>query len=953
MENIETGGERLSEQARALWAKTGTREAPNLWGALIVHLADTAQVARLLWRHWLATSTRDYICCQMGLDNNQAQTVLSWVACVHDIGKATPSFESKVPERAEAVREAGLLMGANAERLQHAYLGEILFQEWLVHHGVDEGLAESLAVLVGAHHGVNSSEDDLSRIRTRNKINCVGCLGNVAWSVVQDELLVWAFEQTGMQDQKAYLAHGNIPPAAQVLLIGLVIMADWIASNVDLFPLESHYDGWAHCQKRANSAWNQLHLPRPIRIESVPYDDEAMFHGRFPGLPNDAELHATQKMVMDSARQMDEPGLVIVEEQMGGGKTEAAAMAAEILLQKFGGSGVAFLLPTQATSNAMFARMQNWLQCFIAAQHLDYSQDIHLLHGKAALNQDFASLPLWKATWMGDEPTDGEPIVVNQWFSGAKRGLLAPFVVGTVDQLLMAALKTKHLHLRHLGLANKVVVIDEVHAYDAYMCEYLKCILKYLGSYHVPVILLSATLPPSRREELLKAYRGELRRRRSRRFSLPGPPRLESGRPAYPLVSLTSSNRSMSPSYHVITKPSDSRSIKLGYILDNLDDLVSELKIVLRDGGCACVIRNTVRRAQEAYEVLKAELDVEVLLIHSRFVATDRAANDGHISKLLGPDESSRPKAMVVVSTQVIEQSLDVDFDYMITDIAPIDLMIQRMGRLHRHRRGDEESRRPEPLQTARCAITGYNSREEDAPEFARGIDAIYQPAILMRTLAVLEPMIYGQQGLSLPDDIATLIESVYEQDVQIPDTWRDAYQQALLKEGEEMERKKQSANEWLLGNMPYLSLRGWMRARVNWQDETLGRASVRDTDETIEVAVVLQTARGIELLPWVARELEVDPFLGTGADVPDDAHARAVSLCSVCLPPAMSAPYVAGDVIGALENKARFPGWRESRWLYGVLPLVLDERGEAVIECDKKAFCVRYTKEVGLELIN
>ena len=240
---------------------------------------------------------------------------------------------------------------------------------------------------------------------------------------------------------------------------------------------------------------------------------------------------------------MDDPGLLIIEAPMGNGKTEASLLCAEVMAAKSGAGGVAYLLPTMATSNAMFSRVEEWLKT-VPDSKGGSMESMQLLHSKAALNPDYSKLRSWGSTWMGDEAKANveEGVVAHQWFAGKKRGLLSSFVVGTVDQLLMAALKVKHVQLRHLGLAGKVVVVDEVHAYDAYMNTYLDRILTWLGAYGVPTILLSATLPANRRDELIHAYRGRDRksaRNNSRRKDIPQAPCEESGCPAYPLITTT------------------------------------------------------------------------------------------------------------------------------------------------------------------------------------------------------------------------------------------------------------------------------------------------------------------------------------------------------------------------------------------------------------------------------
>ncbi|MEK8106498.1 hypothetical protein NKG94_17000 [Micromonospora sp. M12] len=176
------------------------------------------------------------------------------------------------------------------------------------------------------------------------------------------------------------------------------------------------------------------------------------------------------------------------------------------MARRTGASGCYLALPTRATSDAMFARMLSWLRRLPDAQVGRGDRDVRLAHGKAALNPEYDQLRMTSLPSGIAEDTGGAAIGVHRWLAGPKRTLLSSFVVGTIDQLLFAALRSKHLVLRHLGLAGKVVVIDEAHAYDVYMGRFLDRALEWLGAYGVPVVVLSATLPAHRRAELMAAY---------------------------------------------------------------------------------------------------------------------------------------------------------------------------------------------------------------------------------------------------------------------------------------------------------------------------------------------------------------------------------------------------------------------------------------------------------------
>lgn len=577
---------------------------------------------------------------------------------------------------------------------------------------------------------------------------------------------------------------------------------------------------------------------------------------------------------------------------------------------------------------------------------------------------------------MGDEAEAyvEEGVIAHQWFAGKKRGLLSSFVVGTVDQLLMAALKVKHVQLRHLGLAGKVVVVDEVHAYDAYMNTYLDRILTWLGAYGVPTILLSATLPANRRGELIRAYRGKDRksaRNNSRRKDIPQAPCEESGCPAYPLITAVTYTGSLDQGmYRMFEDLSAGTNVIVQEMEDDDRALVAQLNDLLSDGGCACVLRDTVSRAQSAYQKLRKAFGVFcVKLVHSRFIAVDRMRNDAELLCLLGPDSDSRPDKLIVVGTQVIEQSLDIDFDVMITDIAPIDLLLQRMGRLHRHQRGEGQSHRPEKLRQARCYVVGVEDWSEAPPRLAKGIDSVYPKALLWRSMLALRTKADGSDAatINLPHDIAMLVGLVYSLgnnrgwslSVDAGQEWADALQSAEKELLESRESAQGRARAWLLDKPKKRkgsSLIGWLRDSYSALDDVRARAAVREADESIEVVAVQGLEGEFRLLPWVVDVQGSRPnggSLGNGYGVPDDEAARLAANCTVSLPPRLSSVRSYREVIDALESQVQIPGWQESRWLQGQLVMVFDPECNSVVETSSCVYRLHYSEEAGLELVS
>ncbi|MDT0529172.1 CRISPR-associated helicase Cas3' [Micromonospora sp. DSM 115977] len=935
------GGPKLGDAARSVWGKTDRKgTSPVGWLPLWRHLADTADVAGRLWEHWLSPAVRQRIADELPGGDADARTLAVWTAGVHDIGKATPAFACQAYALAERMRDHGLgyhrdLIRADRKYAPHATAGHLVLADWLQQqHWTDP---HSYAVIVGGHHGVPPTDEGLRDVQVRPHL-----LGDPDWRQVQHELLNWMAERSGAGERLIEWSDAPLSQPVQAALTGLVIVADWIASNEEFFPyiLESTD------ADRLTAGWELLDLPVPWRPAAPPVSVDEMFGARFE-LPAAAVPRPVQRTVAGLAATMPAPGMMIVEAAMGEGKTEAALAAVEILARRTGASGCYLALPTRATSDAMFNRMLSWLRRLPDAQVGRGDRDVRLAHGKAALNADYDRLRTTSLPSGIAEDDGGTDIGVHVWLAGPKRTLLSSFVVGTIDQLLFAALRGKHLVLRHLGLAGKIVVIDEAHAYDVYMSRFLDRALEWLGAYGVPVIVLSATLPARRRAELMAAYDiGRLGAVPALTWRDRGKPRVDPYAPLrtdlrYPLVTVSTADRGATA-----TSCADSGrgvEVKLRRLADDLPTLVELLRDQLADGGCALVVRNTVARVQETAAALRAALgpDIPVSVAHSRFMAVDRAAKDRWLRDTFGPPGSgSRPHRHVVVASQVAEQSLDIDFDLLVTDLAPVDLVLQRIGRLHRHARGD----RPAKLATPTCWISGADWTTEP-PHPVAGSRRVYQPATLLRSAAVLLPHLNGTP-LRLPCDIAPITQAAYGDAELGPPSWQPAMAEAEAKQRDEITTKELKADGFRLAGVAEAGapLIGWLSGGVGNADDRAALGHVRDTDaESLEVLLLVRTPDGLVLPPWID---------GGGVSVPTSSLPRWplprwIARCTLPLPRAMTATDVIDEVIAELERRTDLSAWQDSHWLAGELVLDIDTDGTATVA----GFDLHYHPEEGLRV--
>ena len=954
----------LSARAQRVWAKSGYDPESRRWLPLWLHLLDSAALAGHLAEHWLAPTVQDLIEREFADSASGLAPVdefcllASWTAGVHDVGKCTPAFSCQVTSLDDRMAEVGLRhehVDTNERRkLPHALAGHLILESWFTdEHDWEFDPAQALASVVGAHHGIPPRDGDINCGRVHEHL-----LGDKAWAATQRELLELVTARTGAGPLLPGWGRHRWSQPFLVELSGLVIVADWLASTESYFPhLHLDDDGLDHLapdahDERVATGRSRLEIPVPWHPRDEGADPDVLLTQRFD-LPGGARATDVQARTLEAARTMELPGMLIVEESTGGGKTEAALMAAEVLAARTGRAGVLFALPTQATTDAMFSRELSWLERIEEAYTAGGAPSdfaVQLVHGRARLNEEARvlrrrgyeirdrllgalggqadSVPRPAGIgWDEEEARTSRTasakrrrradLAILAWFNGRKKTMLADFVVTTVDHLLFEAMRAPHLAMRHLGLSRKVVVVDEVHSYSTHMNVYLDRALTWLASYGVPVVLLSATLSEARCTALVDAYRRGLRLAAGEKVPTtpetvrtPFPCLVTAGRERTEVTATSASGRRSTVRLRRLTK----------------DALVPLLTEALADGGCALVVRNTVRRAQETYELLRETFGEDVGLNHARFTIGDRLAKDADLLRRFGPPRSrpDRPHRAVVVATQVVEQSLDVDFDLLVSDLAPIDLTLQRMGRLHRHNRP-----RPPRLATPTCYIDYLPSTTSDDPAVEPGAKAIYGEQDMLMSAAALDRVFDGPGVVTVPDDVHDLIEAVYGADAPVPPRWQEAIAQARQEYDVQREKKREAAQGFLLNEPEQVgrstSLVDWLHTTAS-DNEEKGRAQVRDGEDSLEVILLDLHRDGGQEEP---RTLPCQPG-GTVHIIPTDRVpepkvVRAMALSAVRLPASLSNARVIDQVIDELERWV-VPAWQDEPQLRGQLFLLLED---------------------------
>lgn len=665
----------LNEKHRKLWAKSKPRH--SLWR----HVLDVAAVALML--------------PFPKLDKAWTGEIVAFFAGCHDIGKADFYFQSLAPEIFKELSfEEGWKTGDAPCR--HERLSAQFLKKWLIEKQVDEYTADSISRSIVSHHG---RWDQVARPVGKKYAQAQFEITEMLYSVLGSPPL----PKDKIKDLSSF----------GIRLSGHIVLSDWIASNEEFFNdprlnNDDPYDYFKYACKVASGWIIALSLGRSYESGRP---DLIVEHPR-----------PIQEFLL---REEIPPSLVIIEAPMGEGKTEAAWILAE-KWKNAGCSGMYIALPTMATSDSLFLRYRD---DYLGRQELPGT--VKLVHGMAWLRDDKE----FKRRLEIGEPGDS-PSLADVWFRPTRRAMLSEHGVGTIDQAMLAGMNVKFGFLRLYGLTNRVLVIDEVHAYDAYMSTIICRLLQWCSCLQIPVIMLSATLSSSQRNEMIDAYGAK--------------GKLQKNEAPYPLVTLAEKEKEVRYFPTVASIERKLKIVSLKGFLGQAKHTADQAQKLVINGGCCCVILNTVRQAQAVYRELNLPHD-QKMLFHARFKAFDRQKITERVLALFGKDTTNRPNKFVLVATQVVEQSLDVDFDYMISEIAPIDLLLQRSGRQHRHKRRSYDPK---------LYVLVPETKEGKEPNFG-GTNFVYSKKPLLRTLALLAV----KKEFSLPEDFREAIERCYGSD--------------------------------------------------------------------------------------------------------------------------------------------------------------------------------------------
>ncbi|MDR1926122.1 MAG: CRISPR-associated helicase/endonuclease Cas3 [Endomicrobium sp.] len=685
------------------WGKTSEKQSHPL----VYHALDTAAVASA----WLQNSQ---ILKMLLTKNNPAlMSIVLFFAGIHDLGKLDSRFQIKVPKFAPP----DLKIKENIyfdKYFNHSEAGFVWFKDYIKENKICT-IYEKWSEETFKHHGEIKKSDQARYKDFKMEDWIIDKDNNVRREFLED--LKNLFKINAFPDIQFFPEHA---------LAGFISVCDWIASNENFFHFENkEIDLKQYFDERKKLAENTIEK-MGLLSKSTGKKPVEIF--------SDYTFNEIQTFMSELE---ENPTLTIIEAPTGSGKTEAALIYAIKLINAGLAESIIFALPTQASANAMFERLEK-----IASKIFKDNGSLILAHGKAQFNKEYITHLKSKPKCNEDKDNLNSFNDALNWLTQSKkRVFLGQIGVCTIDQVLLSVLPIKHNFVRSLGISKSVLIVDEIHAYDTYMHGLLDEVLERQYKLKSPVILLSATMQTKRKVELLKKWNAQL----------------EKGSEAYPLITSVTIRED---GYSIIEKNIPSNNNKKTVKLSKIKTInMSITKEVLQQcidcalqSGRVAIICNTVKEAQNTAKMLNeliTDKSIAIKLFHSKYRFKDRLDIEVECLKKCG--KNGKARKYILVATQVIEQSVDLDFDFMITQLCPADLLFQRLGRLHRH-----SNVRPKKYETAQCLIIIPENDSYGDSKF------IYENVL---ALWKTEQLLINADKLEFPEAYRKWIEIVYEDD--------------------------------------------------------------------------------------------------------------------------------------------------------------------------------------------
>lgn len=742
------------------WAKTGSEDGS--YHLLPYHNLDVAAVGHVLLLK--DERLRIRLARKLKLSENALVSYLSTLLALHDLGKFAESFQNLNPQLLSSLQ--GLQSQARY-LIRHDTAGWLLFRHSSekIRQILFEGdspairgckdIRNTLDVIdptlraIFGHHGMPPEQTKAREIFT-NLFPCIFELA--ATEFVEEVCRLFLSESVRVTSDDTYECDFNSALESAWTIAGFAVVCDWIGSNYDLFPFET-------TRIPLSEYWETRAIPQAehaikavgiLPSKSIPFTD---IRSTFSYIEQATPL---QKLCSEIEIE-NNPQLFVIEDTTGAGKTEAAIILAHRLLNNGLAQSVYFALPSMATANGVFERV---VPVYKNLFDSSAAPSLVLAHSRRHLNASFQKLTKGIHSSVLDDQDEPGEVGCAAWFADSKKkSLLASFGIGTIDQALVGVLPIRHQSLRLFGSSRSVLIIDEIHAFDTYVTQLICTLLEFQGNFGSPVILVSATIPKSLKEKFINAYRKGLGDWSQAETNIENP---------YPALDVVTASNVKRLSFE--TRMEAKRTLNVTYTSEKTE-LLNLLSLAAETGKTTCWIRNSIEDAVEAFREVRIFLGehAQVTLFHSRFCHGHRQAIEERILSVFGPTgDAEVRRGQIIIATQVVEQSLDLDFDVLITDLCPIDLVIQRAGRLMRHSRDEYGNRIRGEDRRGVPHVYIYGPALSETPvsnwysSFSRPASFVYPHHGRLYLTAI---RLASASKIEIPTDFRSLIEGVYGQD--------------------------------------------------------------------------------------------------------------------------------------------------------------------------------------------
>lgn len=750
------------------WGKAD-RDDPTRYHLLPYHCLDVAAVGEILLEE------NSFLLNQLSelsaVENTTLKTILVFFLALHDLGKFSESFQYVRPDLYQKLqgKSKSQKQPYSRKNFGHDSIGFLVWKERIFKQVIGQ---------IAQHHAEINDEDDWWDLLKWFMEASNGHHGlpvkqgtkelddffdnpdqQAVFEFVKDIIELLSLEEVCWTNlDKNYDRLYKQLSRASWAFTGFYVICDWIGSDERKFKYQSQEQTlqqyWYNTalEKAAEAIREAGILPCKSNYQLDPLTE-------LLDLPENAKLTPLQALIYDIPLP-DKPQLFIIEDETGAGKTEASLILLNRLMAKGLANGFYLALPTMATADGIYPRVQKTYNNLYSS---DEKPSLVLSHSSAKLSDKFTETIISPARVLSEQTYgDDAQSSCQAWLAdNRKKSLLAHVGVGTIDQAFLAVLKAKYQSLRLIGLIGKILVIDEAHAYDAYMGKELEVLLQVHAALGGTAIIMSATLPFSIRQKLTDAF---LRGLGSETQKL-------EKKKTYPLLTHIAEDYRNELSFSCKQKKNE-KEVRIKFVCSDRE-IEHLIKQSLEMDRCVCWIRNSVKDARQTFQRLE-DNGLRVSLFHARFTIADRLHKQERVLDAFNKKSSfEQRKGKLVIATQVVEQSLDLDFDVMITDLAPIDLILQRAGRLHRHLRDKKGNPKTEGNDERGAATLYINT-----PEFTNNPQSDWFSCFFPNAKKVYENHARLWLGLKhlqqlpkhrLPKNIRALVENVYGEDVEIP----------------------------------------------------------------------------------------------------------------------------------------------------------------------------------------